>query len=230
MSLTEAEIHRYSRHIILSEVGGRGQKKLKAASLLLLGLGGCGSSAAMYLAAAGCGRLGLADPQPVGDPLLAGAILYGAAAGEAVRSTAAVGPLLAINPALHAVPIPGWSDPSVAAEWDVVVAAAGDWASWADACAAAGRPLVLVGAAGSTGAVAALQPELGGAPTLQRLQARVPALAPERPPVLAPVAGAVGVAAATEALKLVLGIGRSLAGQALVYDGAAASFSRIGLE
>jgi len=223
VGLSEAEIQRYARHIILGEVGGRGQIRLRGASVLLLGLGGIGCSAAAYLAAAGVGHLGIADPRPVGSAPQSGAILFAAAEAAAIRTTAAAVPLQALNPhaRIECLPGPGWLAPGVAGGWDVVLAAAGDWAAWA---AVPGAPLLLAGAAEEQGALAWLEPGPAGPAVLAALQAAAPALAPEAAAVFAAVAGVVGSAAATEVIKRILGIGTPLAG-VLRYDGAAGSFT-----
>lgn len=223
MGLNEAEVLRYARHIILGEVGGRGQLRLRRGGVLLLGLGGVGCGAAAYLIAAGVGRLGLADPRPVGTAANSGAILLAGAAAASPRAAAAAGPLQALNPHGQVEVLADWPEPAAAAQagWDLVIASAGDWAAWAGAATV---PLLLAGAAGDYGALAWLTPGPAAAAQLVALQAA--GLAPEADAVLAPVAGAVGAAAATEAIKRILGIGTPLVGM-LAYDGAAAGFASL---
>lgn len=222
MGLSEAEIQRYARHIILKEVGGRGQLKLRAAAVLLVGLGGVGCGAAAYLMAAGVGRLGLADPRPVGAAPQAGAILFGPADAAAPRAEAAAVPLQALNPHGRVEVLSGWAGPE-AAGWDLAIVSAGDWAP---RVAAAGAPLLLAGVRGAQGALAWLEPGAAGAASLAALQAAAPGLAPEADGAFAPVAGAIGSAAATEAIKRILGIGAPLAG-ILTYDGATGRFATL---
>ena len=79
MSFTDEEVERYARHLVLREIGGAGQQRLKAASVLIVGAGGLGAPAALYLAAAGVGRIGLVDPDTVSLSNLQRQVLYGGA-------------------------------------------------------------------------------------------------------------------------------------------------------
>lgn len=230
MSLTEQEIHRYSRHIILQEVGGRGQLKLKKAAILIAGAGAVGSAAALYLAAAGVGRLTLWDPGVVGPGDLEGAIAHTAGAVGEPRSRSAVQPLRAINPDARVEALDRESDVvGTVPDHQVVLASAGRWDELATAAYAARVHLVLAGLRGARGAVAAFRPQPPCLRCLGPSQSGALGLLPETGvPAVAAAAGVVGVVAATEAIKLLLGIGEPLVGRVLTYDGWGAHFGEHG--
>ncbi|HWI52085.1 MAG TPA: ThiF family adenylyltransferase [Symbiobacteriaceae bacterium] len=215
MSLTEQEVVRFSRHIILPEVGGRGQKKLKAASVLLAGLGASGSAAALYLAAAGIGRLTLWDPGLVTLQDLEGAIAHDRSRVGEPRARSAAVPLRAIHPGAQVAVLDREADlVGSLPEHDVVLLSAGDWAALAPAV----KQGVYFGVHGAAGAVTVVGP---GGPCLDCLgaeRARSLGLWPDQGAIAA-AAGVVGVVAATEATKLILGIGTPLTGRVLTYDG-----------
>src|SRR5437763_2417318 len=98
MAFTDVEIERYARHLVLREVGGPGQQKLKGASVLVVGAGGLGSPAALYLAAAGVGALFVCDPDVVDASNLQRQILYAEADVGQPKSEAAADRLAALNP------------------------------------------------------------------------------------------------------------------------------------
>lgn len=227
MSLTEQEIIRYSRHIILPEVGGRGQRKLKEASVLLAGVGAAGSAAALYLAAAGIGRITLWDPSLVVSADLASSIAHDQSRLGTPRARSAAVPLRAINPAASVEVLDRESDVVGALpEYHVVLLSTGDWSMLEPAVLHAGGSAVLYGVQGARGAVTVTRP---GGPSLQAIgSARAAALglAPEESgvPAVAAAAGVIGVVAATEAIKLILGAGSPLAGRILCYDGWSARF------
>jgi molybdopterin/thiamine biosynthesis adenylyltransferase len=229
MSLTEQEILRYSRHIILPEVGGRGQKKLKSASVLLAGLGASGSAAALYLAAAGIGQITLWDPALVTPHDLESGIAHDRSRIGMPRARSAAAPMRAINPAavIEVLDREGDVLGSVPAH-QVVLASAGDWGALSEATRKSGAPAVLYGAHGASGAVAAFGCG-DGQPCFRCLgvdQARAAGLFPEEGvlPAIAAAAGVTGVVAATEAIKLILGAGDPLFGRVLCYDGWRATF------
>lgn len=226
MSLTEQEILRYSRHIILPEVGGRGQKRIMAASVLVVGLGAVGSAAALYLAAAGVGRISLWDPTPLTAADLRGAIAHawdriGQSRAASARESAA-----AINPSATVTAL---AEPDrlldAVGEHQVVLATAGDWESIQSAAVRSGTPVIFAGASGASGGAMAYRP---GEPCLgcvDRERAASLGLRPEGPEgAVSAAAGVVGTAGATEAIKLILGAGTPLTGRILSYDGWEARF------
>lgn len=225
-ALTEQDILRYSRHIILPEVGGRGQKRIKGASVLVAGLGAAGSAAALYLAAAGVGRLTLWDPALLTEADLAQAIAHAQNHLGRSRAASAREKLVAINPDAE---VTASEDPDalpgLVEGHDVVVATCGDWTALQSAVLRAGAAVVFAGVHGAAGAAFAHRPGepcLGCIPPEGREAA---GLHPEgEGPAVAAAAGVVGVAAATEALKLILNIGAPLTGRLWRYDGWAAAF------
>ncbi|MBP2017221.1 adenylyltransferase/sulfurtransferase [Symbiobacterium terraclitae] len=236
MSLTEQEILRYSRHIILPEVGGRGQKRIKAASVLVAGQGAAGSAAGMYLAAAGVGRITLWDPAELAAADLSGAIAHTLARIGQNRAESGRAKLEAINPdaEVKAVADPD-ALPALVAGHQVVVATTGDWDAVQAAAIASGAAVVFAGARGASGALFAYRP---GEPCLGCIgadRAAEAGLVPEAGGtggdgrVVAAAGGVIGTAAATEALKLILGIGTPLTGRLLRYDGWEARFRESGV-
>jgi molybdopterin/thiamine biosynthesis adenylyltransferase len=229
MSLTEQEILRYSRHIILPEVGGRGQKKLKGAAVLIAGLGPAGSAAALYLAAAGIGRITLWDPGLVTPADLEAAIAHDRHRLGMDRARSAREALTAINPDAEVAALEREGDVAGAvAAHQVVVATTGDWAGLQAEAARTGAAAVFAAAHGGGGAVMAYKP---GEPCLGCVdpeRARSLGLRPEgEGGAVAAAAGVVGVAAATEAVKLILGAGTPLTGRILAYDGWEARFREV---
>lgn len=225
MTLTEQEILRYSRHIILPEVGGRGQQRIKSASVLVAGLGAAGSAAALYLAAAGVGRLTLWDPAPLAEADLARAIAHDRAHLGLSRAASARGKVTAINPDADVLASAEPDAlPGLVNGHQVVLATAGDWEAVQAAALRTGAAAVFAGVRGAAGAVFAHRPGepcLGCVPPEAREAA---GLQPEEGGgcAVAAAAGVVGIAAATEALKLILGIGAPLTGRLWAYDGWAA--------
>jgi len=227
VKLTEEQIRRYSRHIILPEVGGRGQRRILEASVVLGGLGAAGSVAAMYLAAAGVGRITLWDPAPVTEADLAAAVAYTVDKVGQNRAAAAAEVLRAINPDVTVQVAASEAEAGAGIEpGGVVLLSAGEWRPLHDRAIREGARVVACGVHGAEGAFTVLQP---GGPCLACLPPAVlqeAGLWPEEPenPPLAPVAGVVGLGAATEVIKLILGVGVPLAGRLLRYEGWSASF------
>ena len=239
--LTAAERERYGRHLSLDEVGEAGQLRLKAASVLLVGLGGLGSPAALYLAAAGVGRLGLLDHDKVELSNLQRQVLYGMADLGRPKAAAAADRLRAQNPgvALEALEtrLTAANAEAILAEWDVVIDGSDNAATRYlvnDACLKLGKPDVW-------GAVLRFEGQLAifglpGGPCYR-------CLFPEPPPpgvvpscaeagVLGVLPGVVGAMQASAAIELILhGIERSpQAGRFLIYDGRRLSLREISLD
>lgn len=233
MTLTEEQIRRYSRHIIMPEVGGRGQKRILESSVLLAGLGGAGSAAALYLAAAGVGRIALWDPAPVTEADLTAAIAHTHDRLGQSRAASAAERLRAINP--EAEVIVEESEASAAArlnaDW-VVLLSAEPWQPLHDQALKQGASVVACGAHGTGGAVTVFRQ---GGPCLACLDAnslREVGLYGEETgeAPLAAAAGVVGLTAAAEVIKLILGKGILLAGRVLTYDGWTAAVDEQKLE
>ncbi len=230
MSLSDEQIERYSRQIILPEVGGVGQQRLLEARVLIVGAGAVGSAAALYLAAAGVGCLGLVDGDVLSLTALRRQVLCTAGDLGDRKVEAASDSLARLNPDCRARCEARRLAPAEAAatvaEFDVVV----DTAPGHDlrvalnrACVAEEKPLLCGGAAGAGGWLSTF---LGFRPDLPCAECagHEPLAASRAEGLSGAAAGLVGTLLATEVLKLILGSGRSLAGRWLICDLAAAGF------
>ncbi len=224
MSFSDDEIERYARHLVLSEVGGPGQQRLKAARVAIVGMGGVGGPAALYLAAAGVGTLRLIDDDVVGLSNLQRQIAFATPDVGRAKVEAGAGVLTALNPHVHVEPaaerLTGDNAARLIGGCDVVIDGTDDFAARFAvnaACVAAGVPLV-------SGALGRWNGQVGvftGRPCYR-------CLTPEAPPdaetcarvgVVGALAGVVGSMAALEAIKLITGAGDPLTGRLLIYDG-----------
>lgn len=227
MSLSTDERQRYARHLSLPQVGAAGQERLARGSVLIVGLGGLGSPAALYLAAAGVGRLGLVDPDRVALHNLQRQVLHDTASVGRPKTESARARLEALNP--H-VAIDTWqvaltreNARGIVRDYDVVLDGTDTFATRYlinDACVLEGKPLVHASVHRFEGQLAVFHH--GEAPCYRCLH-------PEPPPpgsvpscaeggVLGVLPGLLGTLQAAEALKLLLGIGDPLAGRLLVVD------------
>ena len=223
MSFSDAEVDRYARHLVLREIGGPGQQALKAAKVLIVGAGGLGAPAALYLAAAGVGRLGLIDPDTVALSNLQRQVLYGVDDIGALKVEAAARRLAALNPHVSIEPAAAKLErenaSALLAGWDLVLDGTDDFATRLAvnaACVASGAPLV-------SGAIGRWTGQVGvfaGRPCYR-------CLVPEIPPdaetcaavgVVGALAGVIGSMMALEAIKLIAHAGEALAGRLLIYD------------
>jgi molybdopterin/thiamine biosynthesis adenylyltransferase len=239
MELTEAQFHRYARHLILDEVGEEGQVKLLAARVLVVGAGGLGSPLLLYLAAAGVGTLGVIDHDRVDLTNLQRQIAHasdriGMAKVESARQAVA-----AINPEIrieaHEAELGAANAAGLIARYDLVADGSDNFATrylLTDACFAAGKPLVAAALAPFDGQLSTFKPYLcAGHPCYRCLfrEAPPPDLVPrcETAGILGAVAGVIGTLQAVEVLKEILGIGDSLSGTLLMYDALGTRFHRI---
>jgi molybdopterin/thiamine biosynthesis adenylyltransferase/rhodanese-related sulfurtransferase len=222
------EIRRYARHLALPEVGPAGQEKLRAARVLVIGAGGLGSPAALYLAAAGVGRLGIADHDAVELSNLQRQILHGTPDVGQPKTASAVAALLRLNPGLDVVPHAMRVNADNALElirpYDVVVDGTDNFSARYlvnDACVLLGKPNLYGAVFRFEGQASVFAPHLGG-PCYRCLY-------PEPPPpgaapncaeagVLGVLPGLIGIVQATEAIKLILGLGTPLLGRLLLYQ------------
>ena len=228
MSFSPEEVERYARHLVLSEVGGPGQQRLKAATVVLVGAGGVGSPAALYLAAAGVGSLRIVDGDTVSLSNLQRQILFDSADIDRPKVEAAAGRLEAINPHVHVETLnhrlTAENAASVIAGADVVLDGADNFETRYEvnaACVAAGVPLVSGALGRWTGQVGVF----AGKPCYR-------CLVPETPPdaetcarvgVVGALAGVIGAMTALEAIKLITGAGEPLTGRLMFYDGLSAT-------
>ena len=226
--LTNEEIRRYSRHLTLPEVGVAGQEKLKAASVLCIGAGGLGSPAAMYLAAAGVGRLGLVDYDVVDESNLQRQIIHGTRAVGRSKLESARARLNDINPHVavecHAVRLSSANALDILGRYDAVIDGTDNFPTRYlsnDACVLLKKPNIYGAIFRFEGQASVFAPHLGG-PCYR-------CLFPEPPPpgmvpscaeggVLGVLPGIIGVIQATEAIKLILGKGDVLLGRLLLYN------------
>ena len=226
--LTHEEIRRYSRHLTLPEVGVAGQEKLKASSVLCIGTGGLGSPAAMYLAAAGLGRIGLVDFDVVDESNLQRQIIHGTGAIGRSKLESARARLNDINPHVavecHAVRMTSENALDIIGRYDVVIDGTDNFPTRYlsnDACVLLKKPNIYGAIFRFEGQASVFAPHLGG-PCYR-------CLFPEPPPpglvpscaeggVLGVLPGVIGVIQATEAVKLVLGQGEPLMGRLLLYN------------
>lgn len=232
-SLSRDEVARYSRHVIMPEVGMAGQKRLKASSVLCIGAGGLGSPLVLYLAAAGVGRLGLVDFDSVDLSNLQRQIAHFTSDIGRPKLDSAADKLLAMNPHLRIDRFALRLDASNALElfrdYDVIVDGTDNFATRYlvnDACALLGKPNVYGSIFRFDGQASVFFPPHG--PCYRCLY-------PEPPPpdlvpscaeggVLGILPGVIGVIQATETIKLLLGAGKPLMGRLLLYDALDMSF------
>ncbi len=227
MTFTDEEIERYARHLVLREVGGPGQQKLKAATVLIVGAGGLGAPAALYLAAAGVGTIRVADPDAVDLSNLQRQVIY--AGGDLARPKveATADRLAGLNPHVTVDGFNGAFDAGSADGLvegvDLVLDGTDDFATRFcvnDACVRHDKPLVSGAIGRWTGQVGVF----GRKPCYR-------CLVPEIPPdaetcaavgVVGALAGVIGSMMALEAVKLIVGAGEPLTGRLLIYDALAA--------
>ena len=226
MAFTEDEVERYARHLVLSEVGGPGQQALKRARVLIVGAGGVGGPAALYLAAAGVGTLGLIDHDAVALSNLQRQILFDTADVGRPKVEAAAMRLEGLNPhvAVQTFAERLTAENAVARieDFDLVLDGTDDFETRFlvnAACVVAGRPLV----SGALGRWSGQVAVFAGRPCYRCL---VPQMPPDaetcaRVGVVGALAGVVGSMAALEAIKVLTGAGQPLTGRLLLYDGLA---------
>lgn len=237
-SLSPDELLRYSRHTLLPDFGAQGQARLKAARVLIVGAGGLGSPAALYLAAAGVGTLGLVDFDDVDVTNLQRQILYGTADVGKPKLDVAAARLRDMNPhvaiELHREAFGVDNAMRLVTAYDVVLDGTDNFATRFlvnDACVMAGRPNVYGSVFRFEGQASVFATK--GGPCYRCLH-------PEPPPaglipncaeggVLGVLPGIIGTIQATEAIKLLAGLGESLAGKLLLFDALRMRFRQITL-
>ena len=227
MSFSDEEVERYARHLVLREIGGPGQQRLKAARVLIVGAGGLGAPAALYLAAAGVGQLTLVDPDTVDLSNLQRQVLYDTDDAGRLKVEAAGERLVALNPNVEVVRIAEAltraNARALISGHDLVLDGTDDFATRFAvnaACVAEGITLV-------SGAIGRWTGQVGvfaGRPCYRCL---VPDIPPDAETcaavgVVGALAGVVGSMMALEAVKLIAGAGAPLTGRLMIYDALAA--------
>ncbi len=223
---SDEEVDRYARQLVLSEIGGPGQQALKRARVLIVGLGGVGAPAALYMAAAGVGTLGLIDHDKVALSNLQRQIIFTTADAQRPKVETGAEHLAALNPHVAVEPfverLTPANAPGIIERFDLVLDGTDDFETRFAvnaACVATGVPLV-------SGALGRWNGQVGvftGQPCYQ-------CLVPETPPdaetcarvgVVGALAGVIGAMAALEAIKLITGAGEPLTARLMLYDGLA---------
>jgi adenylyltransferase/sulfurtransferase len=234
--LTPDEVERYSRHLIIPEIGAVGQRRLKNAKVLVIGAGGLGSPALLYLAAAGVGTLGIIDDDAVDLSNLQRQVIHGVADVGRLKIDSARDAVAALNPLvdvrLHNVRLDASNALELFADYDLILDGADNFATRYlvnDAAAILGKPYVWGSIFRFDGQVSVFWEKHG--PTYRDLY-------PEAPPagsvpscgeggVFGMLCAAVGSLMVTEAVKLITGVGRSLLGRVALFDALGGSWREI---
>ena len=238
-ALNSAELTRYSRHVLLDEIGVAGQERLKAAKVLVIGAGGLGSPAALYLAAAGVGTLGMADFDTVAPHNLQRQLLHSDATVGQSKVTSAAARLRATNPHItireHAEGVTVENALGLFTSYDILVDGTDNFAARYlinDAAVLARRPLVHGSLFKFEGQVTVFAPHLGG-PCYRCLFPNPPSAGAipncAEAGVLGALCGVIGSLQALEAIKLAAGFGQPLIGRLLTYDALNQSFGTLAL-
>jgi sulfur-carrier protein adenylyltransferase/sulfurtransferase len=231
--LGPAQLERYKRHLLLEGVGPAGQEKLLSSSVLLIGAGGLGAPAALYLAAAGVGHLGLCDFDAVDLSNLQRQVLYTTDDVGSLKAEVAAQRLRAQNPDVkvsrHEEKLEARNAREIFAGYDVVLDGTDTFPSRylaSDVCVWQGKPLVSGSVMRFEGQVAVFDARRGPCYRCLFPEPPPPELAPNcaEAGVLGVLPGVIGMLQATEVLKLLLGIGEPLVGRLLVYDALALEF------
>jgi molybdopterin/thiamine biosynthesis adenylyltransferase/rhodanese-related sulfurtransferase len=236
--LTSEQLHRYSRHLLLPEVGVEGQRKLRQAKVLLVGAGGLGSPTALYLAAAGVGELGLVDFDTVDASNLQRQVLYGTKDLGRPKLEAAQERLQDLNPDVHvtafAEPLSSENAFRVLAPYDIVVDGTDNFPTRYlvnDACVLLGKPNVYGSIYRFEGQATVFDARRGPCYRCLYPEPPPPGLVPScaEGGVLGVLPGLIGVVQAIETVKLVIGQGEPLIGRLLLFDALAMAFREVRL-
>ncbi len=238
--MTDEQLLRYSRHILLDEIGIEGQQRLLAAHALVIGAGGLGSPVALYLGTAGVGRITIVDHDTVDLTNLQRQIAHNLARVGTPKATSAMASIAAINPDVKVTPLIERVNPEQAARLDTLVAEADVVLDCSDnfktrhavnaACVKRKKPLVSGAAIGFDGQISVYDTRMPDAPcyacifppeaTFEEVQCATMG-------VFAPLVGIIGTMQAAEALKLLMGIGSSLAGRLQMLDARSMEWNEI---
>ncbi len=237
LDFSSDEIDRYSRNILLAEVGGTGQARLRAARVLVVGAGGLGSPVLLYLAAAGVGTIGIVDDDTVALSNLQRQVAHTTARVGMAKVISAQAALAALNPAVQVVPhgvrLNAANAMALVAGYDLVCDGSDNFSTRflvADACHLAGRPVVSGAVLRFDGQLSTFRPD---GPCYRCLYPTPPpaGMVPtcSEAGILGAVTGVIGTLMATEVLKELMGIGATMAGRLLIWDALAARTRTIGL-
>jgi adenylyltransferase/sulfurtransferase len=239
MSFSETDLERYARHIVLREIGGTGQAKIRAAKVLVVGAGGLGSPVILYLAAAGVGTIGIADFDAVSLSNLQRQIAHRTADIGRLKTDSARDNALALNPHVtintHTEKLTPANASAIIAGYDIVADGSDNFATRhliADTCHFEGKTLVSAAVTEFSGQLATFKAE--GHPCYRCFLPEAPPAGSVRPcteaGVLGAAAGVMGTLEALEILKEITGAGTSLAGKILLYDALETRFRTVTLK
>ncbi|MEZ2130143.1 MULTISPECIES: molybdopterin-synthase adenylyltransferase MoeB [unclassified Sinorhizobium] len=241
--LSPEEIDRYQRHILLPEVGGAGQQKLKAARVLVIGAGGLGAPVLQYLAAAGVGAIGIADDDRVSLSNLQRQVIHDSGTIGELKTESAATAIARLNPHVRVIRFEERFSPETAfrqlSDFDLLIDGSDNFDTRyvaADAAESAQVPLVTGAVGRFDGSVTVLKPYEKGPDGSFHPSYRD--LFPSPPPaglvpscaeagIIGALTGVIGTLMAMEAIKLVTGTGEPLVGKLLLYDGLAARFDTV---
>jgi adenylyltransferase/sulfurtransferase len=238
VELSHEEILRYSRHLLIPEVGLAGQKKIKSSSILVIGTGGLGSPVALYLAAAGVGRIGLVDYDVVDASNLQRQVIHGTSGIGTLKVESARRRMLDLNPDIEVEvynePFTSENAMRIAAEYDVLIDGTDNFPTrylTNDICVFLGKPNVYGSIFRFDGQVSVFDARRGPCYRCLFPEPPPPGLVPScaEGGVLGVLPGTIGTLQATEALKLILGIGEPLIGRLLLYNALDMTFDFVNL-
>ena len=237
--LSREEILRYSRHLLIPEVGLEGQRKLKASSVLVVGTGGLGSPVALYLAAAGVGHLGLVDFDTVDRTNLQRQVIHGTSTVGMLKVESARNRLLDLNPDIQVdvynEPFTSSNARRIAADYEIILDGTDNFPTrylTNDLCVLTGKPNVYGSIYRFEGQVSVFDARVGPCYRCLFPEPPPPGLVPScaEGGVLGILPGTIGTLQATEALKLILGVGTPMIGKLLLYNAQDMSFDFVKLK
>ncbi|MCC6949232.1 MAG: molybdopterin-synthase adenylyltransferase MoeB [Bradyrhizobiaceae bacterium] len=244
MALSAEELERYARHIVLREVGGPGQQRLRAAKVLVIGAGGIGSPALLYLAAAGVGTLGVVDDDKVSLSNLQRQVIHDTGGIGRPKTASAAAALARLNPNVqvqaHPLRLDARNALSLVARYDVVLDGSDNFTTRylaSDACYLAKRPLVTAALGVFDATLTTIRAHEQGADGTPNPTYRC--LFPEPPPagtiptcaeagIIGALAGVAGSLAALEVIRAIVGFGEGLVGRLLMIDARGMRFETLG--
>lgn len=239
--LSDENLERYAHHAIMPDIGEEGQERLLAARVLVVGAGGLGSPAMLYLAAAGIGHITIIDPEKVELSNLNRQMLHTTASIGTAKAEQAAAAANALNPAIAVTPLVGWLDgdnvEALLASHDVVVDCSDNVETRylvGDAAHRSGTPLVFGGAVRTEGQLAVFHSGDDAGPDAPCYRCVFPEMpdAQQAPGcseagILGPVTGVIGTLQALAVVRLILGLGAPQAGKLLLFDGRGGGFMEI---
>ena len=238
-ALSHEQILRYSRHLLIPEVGLEGQRKLRASSVLIIGTGGLGSPVALYLAAAGIGRIGLVDFDVVEASNLQRQVIHGTSAIGVLKVESARARMLDLNPdvdvKIYSEPFTSANAMGIAAGYDILVDGTDNFPTrylTNDVCVFTGKPNVYASIFRFDGQLSVFDARVGPCYRCLFPEPPPPGLVPScaEGGVLGVLPGTIGSLQATETLKVLLGIGAPLVGRLLLYNALDLSFEFVRLK